>query len=90
MSSPGNSRNSPTGAGLAPVEVTDVANPLIYPELPTAVRTQLSSGPARRAIDTAGLAATSGALTRAFAASRRADGTYRQDNLFRFLVVSVE
>lgn len=76
-------------AGLTAVEVTDVANPLIYPDLATAVRTQLSSGPARRAIDVAGLAATRGALTRAFAGSRRPDGTYRQDNVFRFLVARV-
>jgi SAM-dependent methyltransferase len=39
-----------TLAGLAPVAVTDVPNPLIYPDLATAVRTQLSSGPARAAI----------------------------------------
>ena len=35
-------------AGLTPVAVKDVSNPLIYPDLATAVRTQLSSGrPAR-------------------------------------------
>ena len=35
-------------AGLIPVTVQDVPNPLIYPDLATAVRTQLSSGrPAR-------------------------------------------
>ena len=35
-------------AGLTPVAVGDVPNPLIYPDLATAVRTQLSSGrPAR-------------------------------------------
>ena len=77
-------------AGLVVVEVTDVANPLIYPDLATAVRTQLSSGPARRAIDVAGLAATRGALTRAFACSRRPDGSYRQDNVFRYLVARVQ
>jgi len=76
-------------AGLTAVKVIDVANPLIYPDLATAVRTQLSSGPARRAIETAGLAATRGALTRAFAGSRRTDGTYRQENVFRFLVARV-
>jgi len=76
-------------AGLTAVEVIDVANPLIYPDLATAVRTQLSSGPARRAIDIAGLAATRGALTRAFAGSRRPEGDYRQDNVFRFVVARV-
>ena len=62
------------------------ANPLIYPDLATAVRTQLSSGPARAAITALGLAATRGALTRAFAGSRKPDGTYRQENVFRYLV----
>jgi SAM-dependent methyltransferase len=75
-----------TLAGLEPLQVTDVANPLIYPDLATAVRTQLSSGPAQRAIQHSGLAATRGALTRAFAHSREEDGTYRQDNTFRFLI----
>ena len=73
-------------AGLTPVAVEDVPNPLIYPDLATAVRTQLSSGPARAAIQHSGLAAVRGALTRAFAGSRKPDGTYRQDNVFRYLV----
>jgi SAM-dependent methyltransferase len=73
-------------AGLTPVGVEDVPNPLIYPDLATAVRTQLSSGPARAAIQHSGLAAVRGALTRAFAGSRKPDGTYRQDNVFRYLV----
>jgi SAM-dependent methyltransferase len=73
-------------AGLTRVTVIDIPNPLIYPDLATAVRTQLSSGPARAAISHSGLAATRGALTRAFAGSRRPDGSYRQDNVFRFLV----
>jgi SAM-dependent methyltransferase len=73
-------------AGLTPVAVEDVPNPLIYPDLATAVRTQLSSGPARAAIQHSGLPAVRGALTRAFAGSRQPDGTYRQDNVFRYLV----
>jgi len=75
-------------AGLVPVTVADVPNPLIYPDLATAVRTQLSSGPARAAITHSGLPAVRGALTRAFAGSRKPDGSYRQDNLFRYLVAS--
>ena len=73
-------------AGLTPVAVRDVSNPLIYPDLATAVRTQLSSGPARAAIQHSGLPATRGALTRAFAGSRKPDGSYRQENVFRYLV----
>ena len=73
-------------AGLIPVTVQDVPNPLIYPDLATAVRTQLSSGPAQAAIQHSGLPAVRGALTRAFAGSRKPDGTYRQENVFRYLV----
>ena len=40
----------PRRPGSLPVTVADVPNPLIYPDLATAVRTQLSSGPARAAI----------------------------------------
>jgi hypothetical protein len=66
--------------------VADVANPLIYSDLATAVRTQLSSGPAQAAIRRSGLPAVRGALIRAFANSRKPDGTYRQENVFRYLV----
>jgi SAM-dependent methyltransferase len=76
-------------AGLTPLSVGDVPNPLIYPDLATAVRTQLSSGPARAAIRHSGLPAVRGALTRAFAGSRKPDGTYRQENVFRYLVARV-
>src|SRR6266568_9124257 len=73
-------------AGLTLAGVEDVPNPLIYPDLATAVRTQLSSGPARAAIQHSGLPAVRGALTRAFAGSRKPDGSYRQENVFRYLV----
>jgi len=73
-------------AGLRPLMVRDVPNPLIYPDLATAVRTQLSSGPARAAIQYSGLPAVRGALTRAFAGSRKPDGSYRQENVFRYLI----
>ncbi len=76
-------------AGLAPLAVADVPNPLVYPDFATAVHTQLSSGPARRAIEHSGLPAVRGALTRAFAASRQPDATYRQQNVFRYLVARV-
>jgi len=72
-------------AGLTALTVADVPNPLIYPDLATAVRTQLSSGPARNAIEHSGLPAVRGALTRAFAGSRTPDATYRQENIFRYL-----
>ena len=88
-SEPGKLEELAALAGLNPVTVGDVDNPLIYPDLKTAVRTQLSSGPAANAIRHSGLPAVRGALTRAFAASRQADGTYRQNNIFHYLVARV-
>jgi hypothetical protein len=64
----------------------DVLTPFIYPDLDSAVRTQLSSGPARMAIDHAGEPSTRQALAAAFADSRQPDGSYRQDNSFRYLI----
>jgi hypothetical protein len=63
--------------------------PDIYPDLATALRAQLSSGPARRAIETAGEPATRAALTAAFAASRQADGSYPAGQLVPLLVARV-
>jgi SAM-dependent methyltransferase len=86
LSEPGNLEALAESAGLTPQDAGDVPTPFIYPDLATAVRAQLSSGPARRAIEYAGERATRDALTAAFAGSRRPDGTYRQDNSFRYLV----
>jgi hypothetical protein len=66
-----------------------VSNPLVSPDLATAVRTQLSSGLARKAIQHSGVPAVRSALTRAFAGSRKLDGTYRQENAFRYYVARV-
>lgn len=85
-SNDGQLENAAANAGLTILAVADVANPLIYSDLATAVRTQLSSGPAQAAIRHSGLPAVRGALTRAFANSRKRDGTYRQENVFRYLV----
>jgi SAM-dependent methyltransferase len=86
LSAPGKLEELATAAGLTPEQDGEVATPLIYPDLGTAVRTQMSSGPARMAIEHAGEQATSSALAGAFAASRLVDGSYRQDNSFRYLI----
>ena len=82
-------RGAGASAGLTPLTVADVPNPLIYPDFATALRTQLSSGPAQNAIQHSGLAAVRGALTRAFAGSRKPNAIYRQENMFRYLVARV-
>jgi SAM-dependent methyltransferase len=86
MSEPGVLEALAGQAGLATERVDEVPTPLIYPDLAAAVRTQLSSGPARMAIEHAGEQATREALAGAFADSRRPDGSYRQDNSFLYLV----
>jgi SAM-dependent methyltransferase len=86
LSVPGKLEELAEAAGLAPERADEVPTPLIYPDLDTAVRTQLSSGPARMAIEHAGEAATRKALTAAFTGSRQPGGSYRQDNSFRYLI----
>jgi SAM-dependent methyltransferase len=86
LSGPGRLEELAEAAGLVPERADEVPTPLIYPDLDTAVRTQLSSGPARLAIEHAGQPATRKALAAAFADSRQPDGSYRQDNAFRYLI----
>jgi SAM-dependent methyltransferase len=86
LSEPGRLEELAESAGLRPERVAEVPTPFSYPDLETAIQTQLSAGPARRAIEYAGESATREALGAAFAASRQSDGSYRQDNVFRFLV----
>jgi hypothetical protein len=74
------------GAGLSAEQAFDVDTPFTYPDLDTAVRCQLASGPARRAIDEAGLDATREALRTATAGFEQADGSYRFDNVFKVVV----
>jgi SAM-dependent methyltransferase len=82
LSVPGRLEELAAAAGLVPEHADEVPTPLSYPDLSTAVRTQLSSGPARMAIEQA----ARNALTAAFAGSRQPDGSYRQDNSFRYLI----
>jgi SAM-dependent methyltransferase len=54
LSAPGKLEELAEAAGLVPEQAGEVPTPFIYPDLATAVRTQLSSGPARLAIEHAG------------------------------------
>ena len=86
LSVPGKLEALAEAAGLVSLRADEVPTPFIYPDLDTAVRTQLSSGPARMAIEHAGEPATRNALAAAFTGSRQPDGSYRQDNSFRYLI----
>lgn len=74
------------GSGLTAERSIDVPTPYIYDDVDTATRAQLSSGPARMAITTAGLEATTAAVREAVATGVQADGTVRLDNVFKVVV----
>jgi SAM-dependent methyltransferase len=73
-------------AGLIAERAIDVPTPYAHDDLGTAVRAHLASGPARRAIETAGLEATREAVTAVCEQARQPDGSVRYDNVFRVLV----
>jgi SAM-dependent methyltransferase len=73
-------------AGLEAERAIDVPTPYSHDDLETAVRSHLSSGPARRAIETAGLDATRAALTTVCEQARREDGSVNFDNVFKVLI----
>jgi len=74
------------GAGLTAEQVIDVPTPFSYPDLDTAVRANLSSGPARMAIGGAGEEATRAALADALGASTQSDGSIKLDNVFKVVI----
>ena len=71
------------GAGLTAERAIEVPTPYIDADVATSVRAHLSSGPARRAIETVGLDATRDALTAVAERALQPDGTVRFDNVFR-------
>ena len=73
-------------AGLAAERAIDVTTPYTHHDFETAVRSHLSSGPARRAIDTAGLEATREAVTAVCADALQPDGSVTFANVFKVLI----
>lgn len=88
LSAPGKLEELASAAGLEPHRADEVPTPFRYPDIETAVRAQLASGPARKAIEHAGEQATAEALRTAFADSQQPDGSYRQTNAFRYLITT--
>ena len=74
-----------SGAGLEPLEVFDVPSPWQYADLSTALRGQLSSGVAARAINHSGEDAVSAAISRTLEPYRQPDGSYTIGASFRCL-----
>jgi SAM-dependent methyltransferase len=73
-------------AGLVAAGSGDVSCPFVYPDLTTAWRGQRSVGPVRRAIEMVGEDLVRAAVVGALEPYRRPDGSYRQENMFRYLV----
>lgn len=88
LAQPGQLEALVASAGLQPIQSGDAAMAFDFADLDTAVAAQLTSGPARRAIQHSGEAAARDALVDAYAKSRQADGRYRQANIFRFVVAT--
>lgn len=73
-------------AGLAAEKVIDVPTPYVYPDVDTAVKGQLASGPARMAIDQAGHDTVRDALVSALEPASLPDGSVRLNNVFKVVV----
>ncbi|MEU9192453.1 class I SAM-dependent methyltransferase [Streptomyces hundungensis] len=86
LSAPGALEALVQRAGLTPEDDGEAEAPFTFPDLDSAVRTQMSAGPFRRAIEVAGEDATREALRKAFAPARQPDGSYRHENVFRYLI----
>jgi len=76
-------------SGLQAQEIFDTEAPWEYADLATALRALKSSGVVVRAIEHSGEAAVDEAHTKALAAFRRADGSYRIGATFRCLLARV-
>lgn len=86
LAEPGRLEAVAEAAGLTVEKGGDAPMAFEFPDVATAVAAQLTSGPARVAIEHSGEAAVRDALTEAYAGSRQPDGTYRQANVFRYVV----
>ena len=73
------------GAGLEPLEVFDVPSPWHYADLSAALRGQLSSGVAARAVAHSGEEAVQAAISRAMEPFRQPDGSYTIGASYRCL-----
>lgn len=88
LSAPGRVEALLEQAGLAPLTGGEVDGPFVYPDLETAVRANLSTGPATAAIRQAGAEALQRALAEALAPFRTSDVGYRLRNRFRYVIAS--
>jgi SAM-dependent methyltransferase len=86
LSAPGALEALVGSAGLATERSIDVPTPYTYPDIDTALRAQMSSGPARQAIEHAGAQPLCDALTAALIDHHGSDKSIRLNNVFRVLI----
>jgi len=72
--------------GLTVTTTGEVDAPFSYPDLDTAWRGQRAAGPIRRVIELLGEERTRRAFDDVHAPYRQADGSYRQHNVFRYVI----
>jgi SAM-dependent methyltransferase len=89
LSDEGALRKLAQDAGLSPVEVVDVECPFVYPDLATALRGLSASGVAVKAAALAGEDAVTKANTEMLVPFKKANGGYRIENKFRYLLATV-
>ena len=86
LAAPGKLEELLGAAGMTAAGSGEVEQHFSFPDLDVAVRAQLTSGPARLAIEHAGAGATRAAITGAYDGNRQPDGTYAQRNVFRYVI----
>jgi len=73
-------------AGLVEAASGEVDCPFVFPDLATAWRGQASLGPFRRAMEMVGADVVQSTYVDAVARFRQPDGSYRQNNVFRYFI----
>lgn len=88
LSEPGVLEGLATAAGLTPVETGDVVFHFVYPDEETMLATQLSAGLVALASRLAGEETVRAAIVSALAPFRAADGSYRLENEWHYLIAA--
>lgn len=88
LSAPGALEDLAERAGLTPERAAEFSTRWEYPDLETALRAHLSSGPAARAIGVAGEERVAATLREALAPFRTVAGGYALENAWRYLLAA--
>jgi SAM-dependent methyltransferase len=88
LSAPGRVESLLEQAGLTPLTSGEVDCPMEFPDLETAVRGNMSAGPAASAIRQAGAEAVQQAIAEALAPFRTGASGYRLRNRFRYVIAT--